>query len=80
MKKLLALLFCVTFVLSVSSFAFWGIGGNKQAETKAATCETKCAVKKVATKKIGVKKAVVVKKMIKKAKVKKAAPVVPSKK
>jgi len=58
MKKTLALLICAIFVLSTSSFAFWGIGGKKPAETKTKTTTKmkkegkKVIVKKSVTKKI----------------------------
>ena len=71
MKKLFALVICSVFVLSMSSFALWGMG--KKAETKTATVETKPMAKKMVTKKAVVKK-------VKKVKVKKAAPAMPVKK
>jgi Na+-transporting methylmalonyl-CoA/oxaloacetate decarboxylase gamma subunit len=58
MKKALALLICVIFVLSASSFAFWGIGEKKSKETKTKIMtkgkkqEKKVVVKKAATKKV----------------------------
>jgi len=57
MKKTLALLICAIFVLSASSFAFWGIGEKKTKETKTKIVtkvkkqEKKVVVKKAATKK-----------------------------
>jgi len=58
MKKALAFLVCVLFVLSASSFAFWGIGEKKTKETKTKIVtkvkkqEKKVVVKKAATKKV----------------------------
>jgi len=37
MKKALALLICVLFVLSTNSFALWGIGEKKPQEAKGKT-------------------------------------------
>ena len=58
MKKALALLICAIFVLSTSSFAFWGIGEKKSKETKTKIMtkvkkqEKKVVVKKAVTKKV----------------------------
>jgi hypothetical protein len=72
MKKVLALFICAIFVLSVSSYAFWGFG-KKSGDTKTATTEMKVKGKKMVTKKVMVKK-------VKKAKTKGATPAVPVKK
>jgi hypothetical protein len=81
MKKVLALVICSVFVLSMSSFAFWGMG--KKAETKTATCETKGKVmtkaEKEVCKKNAMKKEIKVKKTKKVVK-KGATPAVPAKK
>jgi len=70
MKKALALLICAIFVLSTSSFAFWGIGEKKTKETKTkVVTKVKKEGKKVVVKKSVTKK--VMKKEVKKPATKK---------
>jgi len=74
MKKALALLVCMIFVLSTTSFALWGWGKKSTGEAKTKIMmKAEKKAKKAEVKKVIVKKKVITKKAIKKEE-KKPAP------